>query len=93
MDFQGMTPVSDGRGGPLAHLWGARGRSAIGAPSAWVFLGWLRPRRASFRFPRRSDPSEAGSGKQAHRTPESCLENPYITEPLSVDKPVTHVSE
>src|SRR5438270_13863411 len=60
---------------PGANQRGARGPGAIGAPSARVVLGRLRPRRAGLRFPGRVEDTRAGGGEQGHRTPELCLEN------------------
>jgi len=88
-----------GSGRPRGHQRGARGR-ALGAPSARVFLGRLRPRRADRRFPEQQEDSGKGLGEQGQqtpapcpRTPELCLENPSSPNRNDVDISVTHVSE
>ena len=48
----------------------------IGAPSAWISLARLRPRRARLRFSKPSEVTAAGYRRKHHRTPERCLENP-----------------
>jgi len=53
-DFLGMTPVSNGVEKKTApsDSWSPGARCTIGAPSVWISLVRLRPRRAELRFSR-----------------------------------------